>query len=179
MVGWRLEVEPELRQSQLLSWKVGSDSSGDSQAGTTFATWHYILANAAAWPALALVLRSYIRRRSGRKVVVYGDNGQKLLEVTGDLSTAEIEALLKARVAPPELGGTAAAWQEAPSLGDADPEPDNEADGLHLTALMVRLPLSDVDCPLPRWPACRTTAATSKRDIRTTTGERRCPENSR
>jgi hypothetical protein len=66
--------------------------------------WQYAIFGAPAWAALASVLKAYINRRTGQKVVVYGQDGVKLLEVTGDLTAEQIEALLRARVAHPELG---------------------------------------------------------------------------
>jgi hypothetical protein len=94
------EVEPLLRESPLL--RVYQPGGGAHDG-----LWLWIIASAPAWAALASVLKAYITRRVGRKVVLYGDDGTKLLEVTGDLTAEQIEALLRARVAPPELGGTA------------------------------------------------------------------------
>jgi hypothetical protein len=99
---WSQEFAPLLNETQPLAPRLHPGTNGD--CGTP-AFWEYVVSNAAAWPALAAVLKTYLTRRSGRKVVLYGDGGKKLLEVTGDLTAAEIEALLRTRVAPPELGG--------------------------------------------------------------------------
>jgi hypothetical protein len=83
----------------LAQYRPGSGLNGG------FPFWEYVLANAAAWTTLGGVLKSWINRRAGRKVILYSSNGKKALEVTGDMTAAEIESLLRARVAPPELGG--------------------------------------------------------------------------
>lgn len=68
------------------------------------------LASGAAWIALAGVMKAWINRRTGRKVVLYGPGGKKRVEITGDMSAAEIEALLRATAGTPEL--------DAPPTGD-------------------------------------------------------------
>lgn len=109
---WIHELDPLLRESKVLAPYL---REATNLCHGTPSLWLYAIANAAAWPALAGVLKTYLTRRSGRRVIVYGVKGKKLLEVTGDLTAAEIEALLKARVAPLELGG-------APQLDEAQPD---------------------------------------------------------
>ena len=55
------------------------------------------LAGPAAWAAVASVIRTYLTRHKGRKVVVHND-GKPLVEISGDLSVKEIEALLRTQL---------------------------------------------------------------------------------
>lgn len=98
-LGLWMEMVQLLDGSPLLA----RDSFRDNHYGDH--EWEYVLLSAPAWAALASVIRTWITRRANRRVVVYGDNGNKLLEVAGDATTAEIEILLRSRVAPRELGG--------------------------------------------------------------------------
>lgn len=107
-----VEVKPLLQESPLLSYRTSG--GGNAHDGW----WVYAIASAPAWAALASVLKAYITRRIGRKVILYGDDGTKLLEITGDLTAEQIEALLSARVAPPELGRTTS------DTGESRPPPD-------------------------------------------------------
>lgn len=52
------------------------------------------LAGPAAWAAVASVIRAYIARHRYRKIVIYHD-GEPMIEVSGDVSVKQIEALLR------------------------------------------------------------------------------------
>ncbi|MGA4995967.1 hypothetical protein [Nonomuraea bangladeshensis] len=80
---------------------------GHEETAFNLHEWHgWAIMSAPAWLALANVLKTYLTRHNNRKVIIYGDTGKKIVEVTGDLTAKEIEGLLRARVAPPELGGS-------------------------------------------------------------------------
>jgi hypothetical protein len=56
---------------------------------------------AAFFTALASAFKAYTNRRSTRKVVIYDEEDHKpVLEVNGNFTTEEIEALLRARLLP-------------------------------------------------------------------------------
>ena len=57
-----------------------------------------ILGSMAALAAIAGVIKTYIKRHKNRRVVVRNDDGEVILEVYGDRSVEEIEALLRARL---------------------------------------------------------------------------------
>ena len=112
---WEQELEPMLREhknlAQHVSTTLGSKKPFDADlanmvGGFSVDFWTYAILNASAWPSLAGVLKTYLTRRQGRKVIVYGTGNKKLLEVTGDQTVEEIEALLRARVVPKEVKKT-------------------------------------------------------------------------
>lgn len=105
---WDEELEHLLQKSGDLAPQTRCVLGPGSEAGiAVYEYLAYVAGNAAAWPSLAGALKTYLRRRSDRKVVIYGDEGQKLFEATGDLSASEIEALLRARFGMPEVDGAA------------------------------------------------------------------------
>ena len=55
------------------------------------------LAGPAAWAGVASVIRTYLTRHKYRKVVIYYD-GKPVIEVSGDVTTQEIEALLRTQL---------------------------------------------------------------------------------
>lgn len=117
---WDEELEPLLQESGDLARQTRRVLGPGSEAGiAVYEYLAYVVGNAAAWPSLAGVLKTYLRRRSDRKVVIYGDEGQKLFEATGDLSASEIEALLRARFGMPEVDDAATLDQEASAPGIA------------------------------------------------------------
>lgn len=70
---------------------------GEFVGGDVLKIWEAVIVSAPAWAALASVLKTFLTRRNGRKVVVYNKEGNKVLEVTGDLTVKDIEALLFAQ----------------------------------------------------------------------------------
>jgi hypothetical protein len=117
---WDEELKPLLQESKDLAPQIRHGMGPGSEVGfTVYEYTAYVIGNAAAWPSLAGVLKAYLRRRSDRKVVIYGDDGQKLFEATGDLSASEIEALLKARVGTPKADVSAA--EQEPSSPEIAP----------------------------------------------------------
>jgi hypothetical protein len=53
---------------------------------------------AAFFAALASAFKTYMNRRSTRKVAIYDEKGRPILKVNGDFTTQEIEALLRTRL---------------------------------------------------------------------------------
>ncbi|MEV5560286.1 hypothetical protein AB0L44_42160 [Nonomuraea wenchangensis] len=97
-----LELDRLLEQSPLLARRT----FGHEETNFDLHEWHaWAIMSAPAWLALANVLKTYLTRHNNRKVIIYGDTGKKIVEVTGDLTAKEIEGLLRSRVAPRELGG--------------------------------------------------------------------------
>ncbi|GAA2165110.1 hypothetical protein [Actinomadura napierensis] len=117
---WR-EIKPLLLESPLLivhhtGGTVGGGGDSTDGGSGPWEWWQYAVTSVAGWAALASVIKTWLTRRAGRKVVVYNDDGAELLNITGDLTATEIETLLRARVAPPELSGHRA---EAPDEDSA------------------------------------------------------------
>jgi hypothetical protein len=63
----------------------------------------YAAASAPTVAAFATRIEISLLRNKGRRVVVYWRNGKKRLSMTGDLSTEEIEALMRAQIEKHEL----------------------------------------------------------------------------
>ncbi|MEC3998862.1 hypothetical protein VSR01_37415 [Actinacidiphila sp. DG2A-62] len=72
------------------------DLQGQAFRGSDMQAFVGLLAAAPAWMALASVVKAYLTRRKDQHIVVYAQDGKPRVEVTGDVSTEQIEVLLRA-----------------------------------------------------------------------------------
>jgi hypothetical protein len=71
---------------------------GVSSGGFWANSVEILLASSAAWTAAASVIKKYLTRHNGNKVIIFDNDGKPLLEVDGDQTTNDIEILLRARL---------------------------------------------------------------------------------
>ncbi|MGW4438034.1 hypothetical protein ACWELO_20105 [Streptomyces sp. NPDC004596] len=76
---------------------------GQAFRGSDMQQFVGLLAAAPAWMALASVVKAYLTRRKHQRIVLYSQDGKPHVEVTGDVSTEQIEVLLRAAA---EASGT-------------------------------------------------------------------------